>query len=209
MKKYLLYGLLTIFTIALAFVIGGGYAYSKIKGGWGTSQYTVQNGCWKVNAKMDLENDRFQRASVALGGLFALRESEVLYFIATQDDEGRTLDPNYEYELVGQTPDARYWSFTMYGSDHFLVPNEANKFGYNLDNIEYDFAPLDGNSHQIQVKNSHYRIVIAQEEQEKNWLPASKDDDKFVITFRLYNPAPSVYNNLENCTLPNIKRIEK
>ena len=207
MKKLLQYVFLSLFTLLLAALIGGSTLFYQIKKGWLNNDFTIQNGCWRVNPKMDLENNHFQRAIIAVGGLFALRESEVLYFVANKDDQGRPLHSDYQYELIGAAPNARYWSFTMYASDHYLVPNKAKQFGYNLETVNYDFAPLDKSSHQIKIKNSHFRIVIDKKEQVENWLPVPQDDN-FVINLRLYNPAPEIYENLGTCTLPIIRRVE-
>ena len=204
---FIKYTCLVLFTLILANIIGGSVLIHKLQKKWKSNEYTIQNGCWRVNPKMDLANNPTQRASIALGGLFALRESEVLYFAANIDSDGNTLNSKYDYELVGKAPDARYWSFTMYGKDHYLVPNEAKQFGYNLETIDYEYAPTDVGDETIKNQKSYYQIILSNKKQAKNWLPSPKKPENFVITLRLYNPAPSVYNNLANCPLPSIRKI--
>lgn len=77
--------------ILLSLIIGGGAAIFQLKQTTGSSDFMIQNGCWRVNPKMDLKSNDFQRSLVAMIGLFALRESEVLYFVASSDSDGRPL----------------------------------------------------------------------------------------------------------------------
>ena len=144
---------------------------------------------------MDLEKNKYQRAIVARAGLFALRESEVLYYIAREDSEGNPLSSKYAYELKGQPFNARYWSFTLYGSDFFLIDNPENSYNINMDNVIYEDS-----------LSQNYRIHIAPDLKEGNWLPSGKDED-LTITLRLYNPDPSIYQNLETTPLPTIKKV--
>jgi hypothetical protein len=166
----------------------------------------IQNGCWSVNPKMDL-TDRYQRALISMIGLFALRESEVLYFIASQDSDGQPLSSEYNYILEGTAPDTRYWSYTLYGEDYFLVKNEANKFGFNLNNIQY--LPDSSNLPEL-PKNTrkNHQISISSEPKGDNWLPCG-NEQQFYINLRMYNPSPSVYQHLESVYLPKIKRVEQ
>jgi len=73
----------------------------------------------RVNPPMNLKNNK-QRALIAIVGLFALRESKVIYYTATVDSNGDKLSSAYDYTLVGSVQEARDWSFTIYGEDHFL-----------------------------------------------------------------------------------------
>ncbi len=198
--KAILIPLLIVITAAF---LGSGYAIHSLRST--KQEYTIQNACWRVNKKMDLQ-DSHQRALVAMIGLFALRESEVLYFVASEDSEGRPLDAQYDYVLEGLEMDARYWSYTLYGADFFLVKNEANKFGFNMDNVQYDEAP----AHEEYPSNRKktYTIQISSTPKTHNWLPSSKEG-QFHINLRMYNPEKSVYENLDSISLPTIRRIEQ
>lgn len=187
-------------------LLGGGAAFLELRAIRMDNDLMIKNGCWQVNPKMDLKQNDKQRAHIAVKGLFALRESEVLYFIASEDSNGERLTSQNNYELVGTQPNARYWSYTMYGKDYFLIPNENKIYSFNLDNLNYISPdPLDpeiaGNAQMA------YSIVISSDKQDGNWLP-SGDEDQFHILLRMYNPAPEVYNNLEGVILPTIKKIK-
>ena len=205
MKKYILTFIITALVIGIAAVAGGFIAIKSLRQQANAKGFMHQNGCWRYNPKMDLSNPQ-QRSLIALVGLFALRESEVLYFVAAEDSEGRPLNTQYNYELVGAAPSARYWSYTLYGEDYFLVKNAENKFGYNLESIEY----MDDKDQEFSGKvNKYHRISISKEQAGKNWLPMGKKNQDFRITLRLYNPTPDVYNHLESIELPTIRRMEQ
>ena len=185
-------------------VIGGGYAIFSLKSKVENKAFSLQNGCWTVNQKMDLK-DRHQRAIVSIAGLFALRETEVLYFVASKDSDGQPLSSDYTYRMEGHAPAARYWSYTMYGNDFFLIENDQNIYGYNMDNIQY----IDESDNPEMASNAlgNHQVILSNKSQEGNWLPTGTED-QFYITLRMYNPGPEVYNNLANVVLPTIKRID-
>lgn len=187
--------------LLLPLILGAGIALFQIQKAVKVADFRVYNGSWRVSEKMDLANNPFQRAVIARIGLFALRESEVLYAMSSQDSEGRPLEAKYDYEIIGKQLDTRYWSFTLYGNDFFLIDNPSNKYGINLDNIAYQEDSLTG--------DKTFRIVISQQPKPINWLPAGNTNQALHINFRLYNPSPSVYENIKTIDLPIVRRIEK
>lgn len=193
--------------VVLSLVIGGGTAIYQLKSSQNTGNFMIQNGCWMVNPKMDLKSNDFQRSLIAIVGLFALRESEVLYFIASQDSDGNPLSSKYDYELVGSNPDTRYWSYTIYGEDHYLIPNDNNIYSYNLDDISY-IQKDTLNPEIIQDQHKAYTINISSNSKSENWLP-SGNENQLHILLRMYNPSPAVYNNLGSVALPEIKRVDR
>ncbi len=190
--------------MSISAAAGGYFAFNSLKAEARGKGFLHKNGCWNYNPKMDLSNPR-QRSLVALVGLFALRESEVIYFVASKDSEGQPLNTKYNYELVGAAPSARYWSYTLYGRDYFLVKNDVDKYGYNLESVEF----MDEKNQEFsETVNKYHRVTISKEEMGENWLPSGEEDQRFRITLRLYNPTPEVYNNLGDLELPTIRKIE-
>ena len=193
--------------LLLSALLGGGAALLELRSVRLDSDMMIKNGCWQVNPKMDLKQNDKQRAHIAVKGLFALRESEVLYFIASEDSDGEPLTAENDYELVGVEPNARYWSYTMYGKDYFLIPNESKIYSFNLDDVSY--IAQDTLNPEISANaQKAYSITISSESKDGNWLPSGQED-QFHILLRMYNPAPEVYNNLEGVTLPSIKKIDR
>jgi len=182
--------------------MGSIFAFFSINNVINKSNHKTINGSWHVYEKMDLSANLFQRAVIARIGLFALQEKEVLYFEASSDSEGRPLESQYDYELSGIDLDARYWSFTIYGDDFFLIPNLENKYNINSSNIV---------THKRDTINglTHYKINISSKEKRINWIPSGEKQQQLYLTLRLYNPAPEVYNNIKSLALPVIKRIKK
>ena len=121
----------------------------------------------------------------------SLDEKEALYFLSSKDSNGNPLTSDFDYQIIGTPPKGRYWSYTLYGEDYFLVKNIANIYTINKENLTKDKP--------IQISSSKKDI---------NWLP-SGNETKFHITLRVYNPDESVYKNLESIDLPIIKKIEK
>lgn len=170
----------------------------------GDADFMIYNGPWRVNPSMDLK-DKKQRALIAKVGLFALRESEVIYYTATMDSDGNPLSSDYDYVLEGSIPKTRYWSYTLYGKDNFMIPNPNKIYGFNGSSITY--APRDSINPELhKVSQPTYTMHISKENTGENWIP-SGENDALALTLRLYNASPEVYNNLATIPLPSIKKV--
>jgi hypothetical protein len=176
--------------ILLSIIIGGYIAIAKINSSVQNNEFSIKNGSWAVNPNMDLK-DSYQRAYISRIGVFALDEKEVLYFLSSKDNDGNQLTSDFDYQIIGSPPKGRYWSYTLYGKNYFLVNNEANTYTINKENLDRDKP-----------------ILISSTKKNNNWLP-SGNEKQFHITLRIYNPDENVYKNLESLDLPIIKKIEK
>lgn len=176
--------------IIISFFIGTFIAISSINSSTQNNEFSIKNGNWIVNPKMDLK-DSYQRAYISRIGVFALDEKEALYFLSSKDNMGKNLSSVFDYEITGNPPAGRYWSYTLYGGDYYLVNNKTDVYNINKENFE-----------------KNHPITISSTKKNSNWLP-SGNEKQFHITLRLYNPDKEVYNNLDSIELPLIKRIEK
>jgi len=176
--------------VLLSIIIGGYTAISNINASTQNNEFSIKNGNWKVNPNMDLK-DSYQRAYISRIGVFALDDKEALYFLSSKDSDGNRLTSDFDYQIIGTPPKGRYWSYTLYGEDYFLVKNDANIYTINKENLTKDKP-----------------ILLSSSKKDINWLP-SGNETKFHITLRVYNPDESVYKNLESLELPIIKKIEK
>lgn len=183
--------LLLIFSSSLVFGVSSGlYRIRAI-----TRKKTDRNGAWGINLNTgNKDANMYERASVAVAGLFGLNKTETLYFTCYSDDTGRRLDSDNEYRLEGEDLDARWWSITTYDKDHYLIPNKLNRLSYNGTNLLRDTS-------------NRYTIHLSKEIKEGNWLPVG-DQGNFTITIRLYNPARNVYENPQGIELPRVIREE-
>ena len=194
-----------VLLIAVASFVAGGFLAMRSLKNVDQVEFMLYNGPWRVNPSMDLKNIK-QRALIAKVGLFALRESEVIYYTATMDSDGNPLHSDHEYILEGSIPNARYWSYTLYGEDNFMIPNPNKIYGYNASSMT--FKPKDTENPELsEVGQPTYSMYISKDEKGENWIP-SGDNDAMALTLRLYNAAPEVYNNLTTIPLPSIKRVK-
>jgi len=158
----------------------------------------VVDGPWKTSLITgSAQSDAYTRARVALHGLFALNRSETIYFTASADSEGRTLDGRCHYEIVGRDPNVRWWSITAYGSDDFLIPNAENLYSASQTSVARE---KDGSfSIQVGGQNAH------QTKADANWIPTG--EGPFTLTLRLYNPGPDIALDPGHATLPSLKKV--
>ena len=77
----------------------------------------------------------YLRAYVAVHGLLALGREETIYYTATNDSEGQTLDGNCSYRVEGRDLPARWWGITAYGADDFLIPNPADRYSVSMNSV--------------------------------------------------------------------------
>lgn len=174
--------------------LGGGSAWWSIIGSIQSSG--VVNGPWYTSTAIgSAASGPYMRAQIALTGLLALNKAEAIYFTATEDDDGRPLTGACTYEVTGRSFAARWWSITAYGSDFYLIDNEADRYSYNVASLGLRFAPI-----------AKWRINVSARKQDSNWLPVDADD-RFSLTLRLYNPSETVVTNPGDVRVPEIKRI--
>jgi hypothetical protein len=183
--------------IALILAIGiGGYVLSPQK----YAQAGIKNGPWITSLETGSEEASiYQRARIARYGLWALEKSEVIYYVATTDSDGKPLEYECDYRIEGGNLPARWWSITVY-KDLYFIPNDINRYSYSKTNIIWN-------------EGDTWVIKLSAEKQEGNWLPLGdkeplRGDKKgeIYLMLRLYNPNPSVLENPDTIKLPQIIR---
>lgn len=150
----------------------------------------VKNGPWITNAAYgDKDAPLLLKIGVARRGLLALAKEETIYFTAREDSEGRPLRGECFYYVAGEVPQARWWSFTMYAGDDFLVDNPPDI---------YSIVPYPN---QTDVE---FIVGLTPPPDNTQWLPSARG--QISITVRMYSPEPSVYEALATTPLPFISR---
>lgn len=183
-SKYLL-------VVMVALALGVGSALLGV--GLVTEKDLIRNGAWYTGLTYGSEQaGMYTRAAIAIEALFALNRSEVIYYTADTDDTGQLLRSSFDYRIEGTNldPYSSWWSITVYGADNFLIPNEQNRYSYTNKNIEYD-------------ENGNFTIFLSSTPKTGNWLPTG-NQKKITLFLRIYNPALSVYENLDTIELPHI-----
>jgi hypothetical protein len=123
-----------------------------------------------------------------------LPQSEVVYFRATSDDEGGPLTHRCIYEIASdRDPATRWWSVTLY-QDNFWVDNPIDRYSWTSTNV-------------ARGSDGGYRIILSASEQPGNWLPMGTRDGGFSMSFRNYQPDPSIAADPAATPLPSIRKL--
>lgn len=160
---------------------------NSLGGGIGPGPWRTAKGTGDVTAGF------IQRAIVARQGLWALPQTEVVYFTATTDDQGGTLSNRCTYEIAQQQdPQTRWWSVTLY-RNLFWVDNPLDRYSWASTNLTREY---DGS----------YRITLSAKSAPGNWLPMGDEEGGFLLIFRNYQPDPSIAADPEATPLPTIRK---
>lgn len=178
-------------SIAIALTLGIGSALLTIH--VGSRSLLQQSGPWGYNALIGSDAaGPYLRAFIARVGLFALKSSETVYYIAYEDSDGNALSDVCNYRVEGAPLDARWWSIGLYAEDHFLLPNPQNRYSFS-------------SSHLVKDEESSFSITVSPEPGGSAWLP-SRGAGAFSLTIRMYNPAPEIVADPGAAALPRIIR---
>lgn len=178
---------------AAAFLLGAGSFALAIAFPRGSAMAT--SGPWQTDLTVgSAQTGPYMRARIALMGLFALKKTEAVYYIARTDSAGNPLDAKYDYRIEGRDVPARWWSITALGWDFHLIPNEAGRYSFNWANVARE-------------PDRAYVIRLSPNKKEGNWLPAgAPDGGSIALTLRLYRPELSVLEKPGSVDLPRIVR---
>lgn len=134
----------------------------------------------------------YLRAAVALGATLALSRQETIYFFASTDDAGKTLDPACSYTIDGNDLPARWWSITLYDAKHYLIDTKQNRWSYASANVAHDTG-------------EHFTITISRKPSPGNWLDPA-DAPGMVLVARLYQPHDDAARAPGSIAMPAIRK---
>ncbi len=110
---------------------------------------------------------------------------EAMYWGATVDSEGQTLNGGHDYLLHfpfgGLPPNQAFWSLTLVNPQGYLVNNQINR--YNVGDRSGLVPNTDG-SIDIYIQQA------APAGHEANWLPSPSGD--FTLVLRVYQPGAAI-----------------
>lgn len=70
----------------------------------------IHNGPWTTSSNTGSRDaNPWERAAIALAGLYALSREEAIYFTAFTDSHGKPLRGDCRYRVRGAPPPARWW----------------------------------------------------------------------------------------------------
>jgi hypothetical protein len=162
----------TLFALAIAAGIGLGATWFAITQGAAYGGVTI--GAWTAWPRVGTaEIDPYARAMVARSGELPIGSGDGVAFYARTDDAGEPLDGRCDTALSGITPQARYFTITLYDLEGRLVANAVQRQGFTSQEI-------------IRRADGTFEITIGPRARPGNWLPTG-GIERFLLVLRLYD----------------------
>ena len=162
----------SIFALIVAAVVGLGATWLTLSSGLAFG--ALQIGAWTSWPRTGTQGiDPYARATIARSGELPVGSGDGVAFLARADDNGRQLDGRCDVVLSGATPQARFWTVTLYDPAGRLVVNPVERYGFTSQEI-------------VRRADGSVEIVIAPKSRAGNWLP-SGGVERYVLELRLYD----------------------
>jgi hypothetical protein len=166
----LLFGL--VFAFAVAIVIGLGTTWFALTQGAAFGAITI--GAWTAWPKTGTADvDPYARASIARNGELPIGSGDGVAFFALTDDRGQPFDGRCDVTLKGTTPQARFWTLTLYDRQGRFVANSIDRQGFTSQEI-------------VRQTDGSFVIFAAPRARAGNWLPTG-GVERYVLVLRLYD----------------------
>jgi len=185
---------LVFYAVAVALLIGFGSAYWAVSGDYPFGK--VRAGLWHGAPRVgSREADPYTRAVVARNAEIPLAVGEGLTLTATRDDAGRALDAACSYRIGSTTPQARYWTITLYDEDGRPVAAGLERSGFTSAEVLRD-------------AEGRFTIHLSREPMPGNWL-RMPEAGRPGLALRLYDtPVAAGTAALDTRSLPTIERLD-
>ena len=156
----------------------------------------VTLGAWTAYPRAgSADIDPYARAAVSRGGLLPVGLGDGVAFTARADDAGRPLDGRCDVRLTGTTPQARFFTLTLYRPDGSLVANSLDRYGFTSQEL-------------VRRSDGSFEIVIAPRARPGNWLPTG-GVDRYLLVLRLYDTPVGIATRAEReAPMPAITATE-
>jgi hypothetical protein len=184
--------------VLYAFVLAGALGLSSAH--WMTSgEYPfgkVRVGAWTVWPRAgSREADPYTRAVNARTGAIPLGVGEGLVLRASVDDAGHALDSRCVYRIGAATPQARFWTLTLYDAAGRPTETPLGRSGFSSAELLRD-------------QNGGFAITVSREAIAGNWLMMPESGEVSLI-LRLYDSPASVGSAaLDARAVPRVERLE-
>ena len=162
----------SLFALAVAALIGLGTTWLTLARGTAFGAVTI--GAWTAFPKTGTRDiDPYARASIARSGELPIGSGDGVSFYARTDDEGRAFDGRCDVRISGTTPQARYWTLTLYDPQGRLVGNTVDRHGFTSQEI-------------VRNADVNFDLVVAPRVRAGNWLPTN-GIERYMLVLRLYD----------------------
>jgi hypothetical protein len=166
----LLFGTLLAFIVAAA--VGLGATWTALTNGIAFG--AIKIGAWTARPRTGTADiDPYARAAIARSGALPVGLGDGVTFIAKTDDEGRPLDGRCDVVLRGTTPQARFFTLTLYDPDGRLVATSLQRSGFTSQEL-------------VRAGNGSIEVTMAPRARAGNWL-ATGGIERYVLMLRLYD----------------------
>lgn len=162
----------SLLAFAIAAVLGLGATWLTLAHGTAFGAITI--GAWTAWPRTGTQDiDPYARASIARSGELPIGSGDGVAFLARTDDNGQALDGRCDVTVTGATPQARFWTLTLYDTDGRLVANALERHGFTSQEI-------------VRRAEGSFEIVVAPRVRAGNWLPTG-GIERYVLMLRLYD----------------------
>jgi hypothetical protein len=161
-----------VFALMMAAAIGLGTTWMALT--QGIAYGGVSIGAWTAWPKNGTSGiDPYARAIVARTGQLPVGSGDGVAFYARADDSGQALDGRCDVLLSGITPQARFWTLTLYDFEGHLVANSVQRHGFTSQEI-------------IRKSDGSFDIMVGPRVRPGNWLPTG-GAERYQLVLRLYD----------------------
>lgn len=157
-------------------------------------------GSWTAYPKTGgAEIDPYARAAIARNGILPMGLGDGLAFIARTDDFHRPLDGRCNVVVSGTTPQARFFTLTIYDRNGHLIPNAVNRHGFTSQEL-------------VRKADGQFEVTVAPRARPGNWLPTG-GVERYMLVLRFFDtpvgvatraereaPMPAIVINQGTCT---------
>ena len=181
----------TLFALGVAALVGLGATWLALTQGQAFGGLTV--GAWTAWPRHGTAGiDPYARAMVARSGELPVGSGDGVAFLARNDDAGNPLDGRCDVVLNGITPQARYWTITLYDPRAAWSRNSVQRHGFT--------------SHEIVRRaDGTFEITVGAARAPGNWLPTG-GIERYVLVLRLYDTPIGVATRGREVTMPSVTR---
>jgi hypothetical protein len=160
----------------------------------GIAYGAVTLGAWTAWPKNGTPGiDPYARAMIARSGELPVGSGDGIAFYARTDDAGQPLDGRCDVLLSGTTPQARYWTVTLYDMEGRLVANTMERYGFTSQEI-------------IRRADGSFDILAGARARPGNWLPTG-GVERYTLVLRLYDtPVGVATRSVREAPMPTISK---
>jgi hypothetical protein len=183
----------TLLTFVVAAAIGLGSTWFALTRGAAFGALRI--GAWTARPKTGTADiDPYARAAIARTGALPVGLGDGVAFVASTDDKGRPLDGRCDAVISGVTPQARYFTLTLYEPDGRLVANSLNRQGFTSQEL-------------IRNQDGNFEIIVAPRARAGNWLPTG-GVERYILVLRFYDTPVGIATRAgREAPMPSVKSM--